>query len=111
MTQAVEDQAKAQVQNAEFAEADSTGQGSANSSIDLLLDMKIPVTVVIGKAQVPVKDVLTYGPGVVIELDKSIEAPVELYLEDSKFATGTVVVVNDKFAIKINEIISGPTEA
>jgi flagellar motor switch/type III secretory pathway protein FliN len=45
------------------------------------------------------------GPGSVLKLDKPIEAPADLYLKDTKFATGTVVVVDGRFAIRIKEII------
>jgi flagellar motor switch protein FliN/FliY len=67
--------------------------------------MNIPVTVAIGKKELPVRRLLQLGPNSVLKLDKPIDAPADLYLKDTKFATGTVVVVDSRFAVKIKEII------
>ncbi|MFC1781525.1 FliM/FliN family flagellar motor switch protein [Planctomycetota bacterium] len=102
---AKKDENKKQVQSAEFSEAaenNSTGQGG---SIDILLDMNVPITVTIGQTEIPVRRLLQLGPGAVLKLGKPIEEPVDLYLSDSRFATGSVVVVDNHFAIKINQII------
>ncbi len=99
------DQSKPQVQNVDFPEAAQTASSGAGGSIDILLDMAVPVTVVIGQTQMPVKQLLQLGPGSVVELDRSVNAPADLYLRDSKFATGTIVVVEDQFAVRINEIL------
>jgi len=70
-----------------------------------LLDMNVPVTVTIGKSNIPVKRLLQLAPGSVVKLEKNIEEPVDLYLSGSKFATGSVVVVDGCFAVKIKQII------
>jgi len=67
--------------------------------------MNVSVTVVIGQTELPVKRLLQLGPGSVVQLDKSIDEPADLYLRDNKFATGSVVVVDDRFAIRIKQII------
>ena len=55
--------------------------------------------------------VLQLGPGAVLKLEKSIEAPADLYLKDSKFAEAEVVVVDNQFAVRIKEIVgAGVTE-
>jgi len=97
---------KKQVQSVEFAEAvenDSVGSGG---SIDILLDMDVPVTVAIGQTEIPVRRLLRLGPGSVLKLGKPIDEPVDLYLRDSKFATGSVVVVDECFAVKIKQILN-----
>ena len=76
-------------------------------SIDVLLDMEVSVTVVIGQASIPIQQLLQLNPGSVLKLDKAIDKPVELYLKDAKFATGDIVVVDDKFAVRIKEIVKG----
>lgn len=95
---------KKQVQSVEFAEAVENEQAGAGGSIDILLDMDIPVTVTIGQTEVPIRRLLQLGPGSVLKLGKPIDEPVELYLRDIKFAAGSVVVVDERFAIKIKEI-------
>lgn len=96
---------KTQVQSVEFSEATGTEAAGAGGSIDILLDMNIPVTAAIGKKEVSVRRLLQLGPNSVLKLDKPIDAPADLYLKDTKFATGTVVVVDGRFAVKIKEII------
>ena len=110
--QAVEEQtkqeqgdSKTQVQSAEFPEATGPEGAGASASIDMLLDLNVPVTVAVGKIDMSVQRVLQLGPGSVVKLDKSIDAPADLYIMDNKFASGNVVVVEGKFAVRITEIV------
>ena len=102
--QAVAD-SKTKAQAADFPEAVDTNATGAGGSIDILLDMTIPVTVTIGSTQIPIRRLLQFGPGSVVKLDKSVDTPMDLYLKDTKFATGSVVVVDGKFAVKIKQIL------
>ena len=99
---------ESQVRDIELTEVDSETSSGTTNSIDLLLDMEVPVTVIMGKAKMSVKKLLELGPGSVLQLKKSINSPMELYLKDSMFATGKVVVVEDRFAIKVEKVISTP---
>jgi len=96
---------KTQAQSVEFSEAVGTEAANGAGSIDVLLAMNVSVTVVIGQAELPVKRLLQLGPGSVLKLDKSIDEPADLYLRDTKFATGNVVVVDGRFAIRIKQIL------
>ncbi|MHC5060372.1 MAG: FliM/FliN family flagellar motor switch protein [Planctomycetota bacterium] len=100
-----EAQQQAEGQNAEFAEAVDNGTNEADENIDILLDINMPVTVNIGKTDVQFRRLLQLGPGSVLELDKTINQPVDLYVQDIKFANGDVVVVDGCFAVKIKEIL------
>jgi flagellar motor switch protein FliN/FliY len=102
---ASQEDAKKQAQSVEFSEAAETEPTGAGGSIDILLDMNVPIAVTIGQTEIPVQRLLQLGPGSVIKLEKSIDEPVELYLRDTKFATGNVVVVDGLFAVKINQIL------
>ena len=97
---------KKQVQSIEFAEAAENEPADSGGSIDILLDMDVPVTVAIGQTEIPIRRLLQFGPGSVLKLGKPIDEPVDLYLRDTKFATGNVVVVDGLFAVKIKEILS-----
>ncbi len=79
--------------------------------MDILLDVDVPVTVAVGQTEISVQKLLKLGPGTVIRLDKPISEPVDLYIKDNRFATGQVVVVEDKFAIKIKDILGATPEA
>jgi flagellar motor switch protein FliN/FliY len=100
-----QEDSKTQAQSAEFSEVNATGDTGADGSIDLLLDVNIAVTVAIGQTEIPVRRLLRLGPGSVLELDKSIGEPADLYLRDTRFATGSVVVVDGRFAVKIQQIL------
>ena len=100
-----------QAQEVEFSEANGPEATGAAGSIDILLDMNIDVTVAIGKKDMSVKQILQLGPGSVLKLDKPIDAPADLYLKGTKFATGNIVVVDGQFAVKIKHVIGlGNTE-
>jgi len=96
---------KKNVQEIEYSEAEETDVKGSGGSIDILLDMNVAVTVTIGQTNILVKRLLQLAPGSVIKLDKNIDEPVDLYLSGSKFATGSVVVVDGCFAVKIKQII------
>ena len=96
---------KKHAQSVGLSEAVETDVVGAGGSIDILLDMKVPVTVTLGQTEMPVQKLLRLGPGSVFKLDKSIDEPIDLYLRDAKFATGSVVVVEGQFAVKIRQIL------
>ncbi|MHC4226504.1 MAG: FliM/FliN family flagellar motor switch protein [Planctomycetota bacterium] len=100
-----QEDAKKQAQSVEFSEAVETGAAGAGGSIDILLDMGVPITVAIGEAEISIQRLLQLGPGSVVKLEKSIDEPADLYLKDAKFATGKIVVVDGRFAVKITQIL------
>ena len=107
----VAEDSQAQAQSVEFSEANGPEATGAGSSIDILLDMNVDVTVAIGRKDMSVKQILQLGPGSVLKLDKPIDSPVDLYLKGAKFATGNIVVVDGRFAVKIKNVIGlGNTE-
>ena len=81
-------------QNAEFTEAEDAGGAPSEENLDVLLDINMPITVNIGSTEVPFKRLLQLGPGSVLQLDKTIGQPAELRVQDIKFATGDIVVVD-----------------
>ena len=96
---------KKQAQDVELSEVAETGNAAQGTSIDVLLDLNVPVTVIIDKTEIPVQRLLQLGPGSVVKLEKPLGAPVDLYLKDVKFATATIVVIDDRFAVRIKEIL------
>jgi flagellar motor switch protein FliN/FliY len=100
---------KKQAQSVEFTEVAEGADAGSGASLDILLDMNIPVTVAVGQTQIPVRRLLQLGPGSVLKLDKLIDEPVDLYLKDTKFATGNVVVVDGQFAVRIEQVLGAGT--
>ena len=76
-----------------------------NSTLDLVLDVKVEVTVQLGSCQLPMREVLALAPGAIIQLNQHASDPVGLYVNDKLIAYGEVVVVEDSFGIKITELV------
>lgn len=88
-----------------IAENPPTPNFAAPANLDMVLDVPVSLSVELGATQLPMKEVLELGEGSVITLDKEADAPVELYVNSRLIARGEVVVVEDRFGIKITEII------
>jgi len=76
-----------------------------SKALDLVLDVKVKLTVKLGSCQLSMKDILELTPGTVIQLDQQAREPVCLLVNDKLIARGEVVVVEDAFGIKITEIV------
>jgi flagellar motor switch protein FliN/FliY len=100
-------QGQVTAQQVELTEAasDQGGGGKPSGKLDIVLDMYVPITVAVGQTQVPVRRLLQLGPGSVLKLDKPIDTPADLFLKNTRFGTGDVVVVDGKFAVRIKQII------
>ncbi len=80
--------------------------GSQIQSLDFILDIPLKVTVELGRARMSVREILELGQGSVIELSKMAGEPLELLVNEKLVARGEVVVVNEKFGIRLTDIIS-----
>lgn len=87
------------------------GNDSAPSArkLDLLLDVPLELSVELGRARMSIQDLLNLSPGSVIELDKIAGEPLDLLVNGRLVARGEAVVVNDKFGVRITDIVS-PSE-
>lgn len=74
-------------------------------TLDIVLDVKVKVTVQLGSCQLPMRDVLELSTGSVVQLNQQANDPVGLYVNDKLVAYGEVVVVEDHFGIKITELV------
>jgi len=74
--------------------------------LDLLLDVPLDVTVELGRSRMSIQELLTLSPGSVIELDKVAGEPLDIVVNGRLIARGEAVVVNDKFGIRITDIVS-----
>lgn len=78
-------------------------------NIEFIMDIPLEVTVRLGRARLPIKELLELGAGSVIELDRVAGEPLEVLVNDKLVARGEAIVVADKFGIRLSEIVS-PTE-
>lgn len=91
------------VKFASFEDLDSA-HGLANQNLGILLDVKLQLTVELGKTELPIKKVLELTKGSVVTLDKVAGEPVELYANGKLIAHGEVVVIEDNFGLRITHI-------
>ncbi len=75
-------------------------------SIDLLLDVPLTVTVELGRTERPIKDILALAPGSVVELDRLAGEAVDVMVNGRLIARGEVVVVDDRFGVRVTDIVS-----
>lgn len=94
-------------QVAEFLQLHPTVAQGGGASLDFLLDVSVAVNAELGHATMPIGDVLDLVPGTVVELDREVSQPIDLTVGGIPFARGEVVVVGERFAIRIKELLHG----
>jgi flagellar motor switch protein FliN/FliY len=82
------------------------GRGDVPPTMDLLLDVELPVSVSFGKTEIPMKDVLKLTTGSIVELNRGVNEPVEVLVNHCLIARGEVVVVEGNYGVRIQQIIS-----
>lgn len=94
------------VQPVKFASFEDLEQvkGPANQNLNILLDVKLQLTVELGKTELPIKKVLELTKGSIVTLNKAAGEPVELYANGKLIAYGEVVVIEDNFGLRITHI-------
>ena len=94
----------------EDEEGEEEGEVAATTgetkSLDLILDIPLTVTVELGRSKMLINDLLQLGQGSVIELTKLVGEPLEVLVNQKLVARGEVVVVNEKFGVRLTDIVS-----
>ena len=85
---------------------ESKSSVASNKNIDLILDVPLDISVVLGRTKKSIKDILNFSTGSLIELDKLAEEPVEVLVNGKTIALGEVVVVDENFGVRITSIVS-----
>lgn len=106
LAESLEPKATAESKKPMLAAVDSEPQ---DRNLALILDIPLRVTVELGRTKMVVSDLLNLGQGSVIELNKLAGEPMEVLVNDKLVARGEAVVVNEKFGVRLTDIIS-PTE-
>ena len=79
-------------------------KASSPPNLELLLDVKVELTIELGSCRMALREVLQLAPGSVVKLDQAAQHPVTLYATQKQIARGEVVVVNDCYGVKITEL-------
>ena len=78
----------------------------APGRLDMILDIPVQVTVELGRSKIPIRNLLQLAQGSVVELDRLAGEPLDVLVNGCLIAQGEVVVVNDKFGIRLTDVIS-----
>jgi flagellar motor switch protein FliN/FliY len=98
------------VEAAAFAEADSQVESRKSSTdelnMDVILDVPVTLSMEIGRTQINIRNLLQLNQGSVVELDRFAGEPLDVLVNGTLIAHGEVVVINDKFGIRLTDVIS-----
>jgi flagellar motor switch protein FliN len=102
----VSDEVEPEAQRVEFGQLSDADIKGAPANIELLMDVKLPITVELGRNQLHVKEILGFGPGSIVELERLASEPVDLLVNGVLVARGEVVVIDDHFGVRLSTLIS-----
>ncbi|MBD3217188.1 MAG: flagellar motor switch protein FliN [candidate division Zixibacteria bacterium] len=106
MDTGAEEEVEQDVQRPEFPSFGQTTSASEQKNLDLLLDVNLPISIELGRTSMKIKEILSLGPGSVVELKKLAGEPVDLLVNNKIVAKGEVVVVDENFGLRITSLLS-----
>lgn len=95
-----------EVQPIQFEQFDDTNDKGSKENIDLIMDVPLEITVELGRTKRLIKDILEFGPGTVVELDRLAGEPVDVIVNGKFIAKAEVVVIDESFGVRITDIVS-----
>ena len=92
---------------AEFSDLQDEAQGpEGDVNLDVILDVPVTLSMEVGRTRIPIRNLLQLNQGSVVELDRAAGEPLDVFVNGTLVAHGEVVVVNDKFGIRLTDVIS-----
>ena len=101
-----EDEAQAQAVELEELEEDSPITGEEKRKLDTILDIPVTISMEVGRSQISIRNLLQLNQGSVVELERVAGEALDVMVNGTLIAHGEVVVVNDKFGIRLTDVIS-----
>lgn len=101
-------QAKPNVSPAQFEQfGEGTPSTSANDvNLDVILDVAVTLSMEVGRARIPIRNLLQLNQGSVVELERAAGEPLDVYANGTLIAHGEVVVVNERFGVRLTDVVS-----
>lgn len=90
----------------EFGSAQAYGRGEDTPNLDVILDIPVTISMEVGNTQIPIRNLLQLNQGSVIELDRLAGEPLDVLVNGTLIAHGEVVMVNEKFGIRLTDVVS-----
>jgi flagellar motor switch protein FliN/FliY len=92
--------------SAPAVESATPGGVSAEVNLEVILDVPVTLSMEVGRTRIPIRNLLQLNQGSVVELERAAGEPLDVYVNGTLVAHGEVVVVNDKFGIRLTDVIS-----
>jgi len=92
--------------NFENLQAEAVAHGSGDLNLDVLLDVAVTISMEVGRARLPIRNLLQLNQGSVVELERAAGEPLDVYANGTLIAHGEVVVVNEKFGVRLTDVVS-----
>jgi flagellar motor switch protein FliN/FliY len=89
--------------------ASSSSGVASDANLDLILDVQVTLSLEVGRARIPIRNLLQLNQGSVVELERVAGEPLDVYVNGTLVAQGEVVVVNERFGVRLTEVVS-PSE-
>jgi flagellar motor switch protein FliN len=94
------------VSDLEFVETADGRKAASSKTLDVIMDIDLPLIVRFGRTELPLKKLTALGPGSVIDLERSPDEPVEILISNRVVARGEVVIVSGNYGVRVREVIS-----
>lgn len=93
---------------AEFGDLQDKGmsEGARDVNMEVILDVPVTLSMEVGRTRIPIRNLLQLNQGSVVELDRAAGEPLDVFVNGTLVAHGEVVVVNEKFGIRLTDVIS-----
>lgn len=79
---------------------------ASDLNLDVILDVPVTLSLEVGRARIPIRNLLQLNQGSVVELERAAGEPLDLYVNGTLIAQGEVVVVNDRFGVRLTDVVS-----
>ena len=89
--------------------APTSSPANADVNLDLILDVQVTLSLEVGRARIPIRNLLQLNQGSVVELERMAGEPLDVFVNGTLVAQGEVVVVNERFGVRLTEVVS-PSE-
>ncbi|MHA6205509.1 flagellar motor switch protein FliN [Dyella soli] len=93
-------------QRVEFDQLSSPGADGAEVNLDMILDVPVTLAMEVGRTRISIRNLLQLNQGSVVELDRSAGEPLDVFVNGTLVAHGEVVVINERFGIRLTDVIS-----
>jgi flagellar motor switch protein FliN/FliY len=88
------------------ADAGLAHPAGADLNLDVILDVPVSLSLEVGRARIPIRNLLQLNQGSVVELERGAGEPLDVYVNGTLIAQGEVVVVNDRFGVRLTDVVS-----